>query len=138
MGCELNRRRLLTGIVLALVVSSPLIGLAIGQTRRLEAYGDTPGLGVRYDTAPGRSDCQLVIAVTPKAHFNWLGQVWQDSDLHWQAIRIEGWAGEEWVVREHGQSGPVRVGHSICQLDKSQDWRWVYIPDEKTLVLDPV
>lgn len=134
------RRR--TGIafaigVLALLVVLPSIGLSIGQSRRSAAYGETPLLGVRYNASES-GDCQEVLAIVPKAHYNWLGQVWQDSTLPWEEMRIEFAESENWAEWPHNKAGSILVGEEICGLSKDKRWRWVYIPDEKTLVLDPI
>lgn len=123
------------GIVFLILL--PFIGLGIGQTRRLEEYGETPRIGVRYSEAPGEGDCQQVVAVTPRAYYNWLGQTWQASHIDWSDIRVESEANDGWKLHPHGMDGPIKVGNKICGVSKELRWRWVFVPDMKTVVLNP-
>ena len=134
------KRRVKVGVAIGLgvLLLLPLIGLAAGQARRASYFGETPDLGVRYSRLPGETDCQEVTAVLPKAHFNWKGETWQDSSLNWQDVRIEYETGNGWNPIPHGKSGPIEIGQKACGLSSEERWRWVYIPDEKTLVLDPI
>lgn len=116
----------------------PLIGLAIGENRRAARFGETPDIGVRYSGVPGEESCQLITGVVPKAHHNWLGQAWQDADLSWGDVRIEREVAGGWEEHSHNQRGTLEVGQKICGLSKEERWRWVYIPDAKTIALDPI
>lgn len=122
-------------LLVGLLVTLPFLGLGVGQLRRAEIYGETPDLGVRHHEA--RPECQVVIAVEPKARFNWMGQTWQDPYLEWDSIRIEKKGGDVWGSINHGRTGPVEVGHEVCGLSPNELWRWVYLPDGKVLAFDP-
>lgn len=69
--------------------------------------------------------CERVLVVSPAAHYNWLGRIWQDETLDWSDVQILHPPPQEF---RHNHSGPVRVGDVVCGFGEVSDIRYVHRP----------
>lgn len=63
--------------------------------------------------------------MSPPAHYNWLGRIWQDATLDWADVVIQHPPPQEFP---HGRSGAVQVGDVVCGFGEVSDIRYVHRP----------
>lgn len=131
MGIRHQRPLVLLTVCIMATALLLTVGAAVGKTKRLERYGETPGLAVTWDD--GGKGCQVITIVDPPAHYNVFGQAWQDDYLLWTDLRLEGGYAGSITPFAHGRTGPVKVGQQVCNLNENVPWLWIYGPSDRVV-----
>lgn len=122
-----SRRWVLGVLAVVMLISVGVVPGIVGAIRQEKTYGPSPALAIgELVGAKGRTSCIEITGITPPAHHDWLGRIWQDEFLMWDDVKIvERWNGT-W---NHGMSGPMKIGDEICAVPKYHVW--VYEPEDK-------
>lgn len=96
-------------------------------------YGDTPGLFTVIVSESESEACERIEVISPKAHYNIWGDIWQDSHILWEDVRVENRLGDAVAAIPHERSGPMQVGDVLCGFRQGWSWIWVYEPEDKVL-----
>ena len=122
---------LVIGIAILLLISGYAWVGYVGHTYR-NKYGPNPGLGggLVPEDVRGMRYCFEVTDITPKAHYNWLGQMWQEKYILWQDVQVLVGGTDELA---HGKTGPVEPGDVVCSWPAGSSVLFVYKPTGKPL-----
>lgn len=131
----MGRTRVLATYGLVAVLIAVLIGhIQLTRMRMEDTFGHTPGLLPVFHQEDKDSICERIEAVVPKAHYNWLGEIWQDAEMRWDDVQIIAHLlPYEPMDIPHNHSGAVNEGDIVCGLPKGRAITWIYSPDGSEL-----
>lgn len=123
-------RALLVGLTIAaLVFGLGLLRIEKLEQRTIREFGHTPGLFTTVVEASDETWCERIEVIGPKAHYNFWGEIWQDSYISWEQVQIRGSAIGSTKYLDHGRMGPMKVGDILCGFSRGMSWEWIYEPD---------